>query len=83
MTNIARIAGMAGRTSFSIHSGQATMGGFIKADNHVVTWPHCTMTTRAIVLLSVERLNMAIPALVVVGLSRILMMAAKSFTMND
>ena len=83
MANIARVARMAARAGFSIHGCQATMGGFIKTDNHMVPRPHRTMAARAIILLSVERFDMAIPALVVFGLGRILVMAAKSLAMNN
>ena len=83
MANIARVARMAARAGFSIHGCQATMGGFIKTDNHMVPRPHPTMAARTIILLSVERFNMAIPALVVLSLSRIFVMAAKSLTMNN
>jgi hypothetical protein len=74
---------MAARAGFSIHGCQATMGGFIKTNNHMVTRPHRTMTARAIILLSVERFDMAIPALVVLSLSRIFVMAAKRLAMDD
>ena len=83
MANIARVARMTSRTGFTIHGCQATMSGFIKTDNHMATRLHRTMAARAIILLSVERFDMTIPALVVLSLSRILVMAAKRLTMNN